>query len=158
MEAALRTRPPLGSASAAPVPLKLLHPKDGRAPRNRVARQATKPATMTDPTTTAPLPAFRSRDTRRGVGVWGRWARKMAILCIRAYQLGISPMLRALCGPGMGCRFEPSCSHYAIEAVRRYGVRRGGWLAVSRLCRCSPWGGWGWDPVPEDATSAGARR
>ena len=46
------------------------------------------------------------------------------------------------------CRFTPSCSAYAIEAVERYGAARGGWLAVKRLCRCHPFGGHGYDPVP----------
>lgn len=46
------------------------------------------------------------------------------------------------------CRFEPSCSAYAIQAVERYGAARGGWLAVKRLARCHPFGGRGYDPVP----------
>ena len=46
------------------------------------------------------------------------------------------------------CRFEPTCSAYAVEALERHGARHGGWLAVRRICRCHPWGGQGWDPVP----------
>jgi putative membrane protein insertion efficiency factor len=46
------------------------------------------------------------------------------------------------------CRYTPSCSAYAIEAVERYGAARGGWLAAKRLCRCHPFGGHGYDPVP----------
>ena len=46
------------------------------------------------------------------------------------------------------CRYEPSCSAYAAEAVARHGALRGGWLAAHRLCRCGPWGGQGFDPVP----------
>ena len=46
------------------------------------------------------------------------------------------------------CRFQPSCSAYAIEALTRYGALKGGWLAVKRLVRCHPWGDSGWDPVP----------
>ncbi len=62
---------------------------------------------------------------------------------IRAYQAVFSPIL-----PGM-CRYEPSCSRYAYEAVQRHGAFRGSWLAVRRLVRCTPWGGKGYDPVPE---------
>jgi putative membrane protein insertion efficiency factor len=62
---------------------------------------------------------------------------------IRAYQLILRPLL-----PG-GCRYTPSCSHYAIEAVTRHGVKAGGWLALKRFARCQPFGGAGWDPVPE---------
>ncbi|MEZ5181105.1 MAG: membrane protein insertion efficiency factor YidD [Acidimicrobiales bacterium] len=47
------------------------------------------------------------------------------------------------------CRFTPTCSSYALEAIERHGAARGSWLAVRRLGRCHPWGGHGWDPVPE---------
>jgi uncharacterized protein len=47
------------------------------------------------------------------------------------------------------CRFDPSCSSYALEALERHGAARGSWLAVRRLVRCHPWGGMGWDPVPD---------
>ncbi|MCB0986175.1 MAG: membrane protein insertion efficiency factor YidD [Microthrixaceae bacterium] len=47
------------------------------------------------------------------------------------------------------CRFIPSCSAYAVEALEVHGAARGSWLAVRRVCRCHPWGGHGWDPVPE---------
>ena len=62
---------------------------------------------------------------------------------IRLYQLVLSPIL-----PG-SCRYAPSCSHYAAEAIDSHGVVRGGWLAVKRIFRCHPWGGDGYDPVPE---------
>ena len=61
---------------------------------------------------------------------------------IRGYQRTISPLL-----PN-SCRYEPTCSHYAYEAIERHGAARGAWLAVKRLARCTPWGGRGWDPVP----------
>jgi putative membrane protein insertion efficiency factor len=61
---------------------------------------------------------------------------------IRGYQVGISPFLPP------ACRYEPSCSMYAAEAIRRYGPGKGGWLATRRLLRCHPWGGSGYDPVP----------
>ncbi|MFQ5774038.1 MAG: membrane protein insertion efficiency factor YidD [Kiloniellaceae bacterium] len=62
---------------------------------------------------------------------------------IRAYQLFLSPVLP------MSCRYWPSCSHYAGEAVARHGALRGGWLALARIARCNPWGGAGYDPVPD---------
>ena len=62
---------------------------------------------------------------------------------IRGYQLLISPVL-----PGT-CRYHPTCSQYALEAVGRFGALRGGWLAVRRIARCHPWGGFGFDPVPD---------
>ncbi len=47
------------------------------------------------------------------------------------------------------CRFDPSCSSYALEALECHGARRGSWLTIRRLARCHPWGGMGWDPVPD---------
>lgn len=65
---------------------------------------------------------------------------------ILLYKYGVSPVL-----PG-GCRFDPSCSSYALEAVDRFGAMRGGALAVRRILRCHPWGGSGFDPVPAQST------
>ena len=62
---------------------------------------------------------------------------------IRGYQLFVSPML------GPSCRYLPSCSDYAAEAIERHGAPVGAWLALKRLARCHPWGGSGYDPVPE---------
>ena len=59
------------------------------------------------------------------------------------YRLLISPLL------GNNCRFEPSCSAYALEALRVHGAFRGSWLAARRIARCHPWGGAGYDPVPD---------
>jgi uncharacterized protein len=75
--------------------------------------------------------------------------RQIVVLPLRAYQWVLSPWLRALFGPAAQCRFTPSCSQYAIEAVQAHGAFRGGLLAARRLCRCHPWGGCGHDPVPE---------
>ena len=61
---------------------------------------------------------------------------------VRAYQWFVRPVLPA------SCRFFPSCSEYADEALARHGAWRGGWLAARRLCRCGPWGRGGYDPVP----------
>jgi putative membrane protein insertion efficiency factor len=61
---------------------------------------------------------------------------------IRFYQGAISPMTQA------SCRYTPTCSQYAVEAIQKYGPLKGGWLAVKRLARCHPWGGHGYDPVP----------
>jgi uncharacterized protein len=64
------------------------------------------------------------------------------ILVIKLYQWIISPLL------GPKCRFTPTCSQYAIEALKKYGVFKGTWLSVKRISRCHPWGGHGYDPVP----------
>ncbi len=73
----------------------------------------------------------------------------LARLVIRAYQVGISPMKNALLGVSETCRFQPTCSTYAMEAIDRHGLVCGGAIAARRLCRCHPWGGCGTDPVPE---------
>lgn len=70
-------------------------------------------------------------------------AKIILIGAVRAYQWTLSPVLP------MSCRYEPSCSHYACEAVQRHGAIRGAMLAVMRIGRCHPWGGCGYDPVPE---------
>ena len=61
---------------------------------------------------------------------------------IRFYQLALSPFL------GSRCRFTPTCSAYAAEAIRKWGAWKGGWLALKRIARCRPGGGHGYDPVP----------
>ena len=79
----------------------------------------------------------------------------MLVFAIRAYQRVISPVLSVLGRPlGMGCRFTPSCSAYALEAVQKRGAWPGAGLAVRRLCRCHPWGGCGYDPVPAGESAA----
>ncbi len=67
---------------------------------------------------------------------------RLLALPIRGYRLVLSPWV------GHGCRYQPTCSAYALEALDRHGGLRGGWLTVSRVCRCHPWGGHGYDPVP----------
>jgi hypothetical protein len=70
------------------------------------------------------------------------------LLAIRAYRWTISPAQAFLFGPAGGCRFTPTCSQYAMDAIRGHGALAGGWLAVKRICRCHPWGRCGHDPVP----------
>jgi putative membrane protein insertion efficiency factor len=81
----------------------------------------------------------------------GRIVRAALLGLIRLYQLTLSPWL------GRQCRYEPTCSNYAAEAVTRHGARRGVWLALKRIGRCHPWGRSGYDPVPE-LTGLPARR
>ena len=66
---------------------------------------------------------------------------------IRAYQLFLSPIL------GSSCRFEPTCSSYAHQAIARHGAIKGSWLSLKRIGKCHPWGKDGYDPVPEVKTN-----
>ena len=76
-------------------------------------------------------------------------AQLTLIGAVRVYRVIISPALTAVFTPlGFGCRFHPTCSQYAAEAIRTHGACKGAWLAAHRLCRCHPWGGSGDDPVP----------
>jgi putative membrane protein insertion efficiency factor len=68
--------------------------------------------------------------------------RALFTALIRLYQWTLSPLL------GPKCRFHPSCSHYALEAIQRFGILHGSWLTVRRLGRCHPWHPGGMDPVP----------
>ena len=68
--------------------------------------------------------------------------RRLFILQIRGYQRFISPHLPA------ACRYTPTCSRYAVDAINRFGVIPGIWLGTLRICRCNPWSQGGWDPVP----------
>jgi putative membrane protein insertion efficiency factor len=65
------------------------------------------------------------------------------IVLVRFYQIAISPILPA------ACRYSPTCSQYTIEALRTHGLFKGGWLSAKRIISCNPWGGSGYDPVPE---------
>jgi hypothetical protein len=67
--------------------------------------------------------------------------KKLFILPIRFYQWFISPVLRPQ------CNFDPSCSHYMVDAINEWGVAKGLWLGLKRIGRCHPWGGQGYDPV-----------
>lgn len=72
------------------------------------------------------------------------WLKRIYILPIRFYQVAISPLL------GPSCRFEPTCSHYTVQAIEEWGIFRGTWLGLKRIFRCHPWGGHGLDPVPRN--------
>src|SRR6476646_896571 len=74
--------------------------------------------------------------------------QQILILTVKFYRWILSPVKTVLFGPFGRCRFEPSCSAYALEALQTHGAMRGSWLAVRRLCRCHPWGDFGPDPVP----------
>jgi putative membrane protein insertion efficiency factor len=69
-------------------------------------------------------------------------AAKTALLLVRAYKVTLSPLFAG------SCRYTPGCADYMSESIARYGFFRGGWLGTRRLCRCHPFGGHGYDPVP----------
>jgi putative membrane protein insertion efficiency factor len=75
-----------------------------------------------------------------------RMINKLLVALLRGYQLLLSPML------GQNCRFYPTCSNYAIEALHTHGAAHGSYLALRRVCRCHPWNEGGVDPVPPAAT------
>lgn len=68
--------------------------------------------------------------------------RIIAVAPVKFYQGAISPLFPP------SCRYTPTCSQYAVEAIMKHGPLRGGWLAIKRISRCHPWGGSGYDPVP----------
>jgi uncharacterized protein len=71
-----------------------------------------------------------------------RLLAKFFIVIIRFYQLAISPYLPP------SCRYSPTCSAYGVEALKKHGPFKGGWLTIKRIASCHPWGGSGYDPVP----------
>ncbi|MDH3701778.1 MAG: membrane protein insertion efficiency factor YidD [Alphaproteobacteria bacterium] len=73
-------------------------------------------------------------------------AARILRTAIRGYQLFLSPFTAG------SCRFAPSCSQYAMEAIERHGPVKGSWLTAHRVCRCNPWGGSGFDPVPPNVS------
>ena len=66
------------------------------------------------------------------------------VLLVKFYQVAISPFFPA------SCRYSPTCSNYTLEALEKHGPFKGGWLAVKRIFSCHPWGGKGYDPVPDN--------
>jgi uncharacterized protein len=89
-----------------------------------------------------------ARDFSRVSGVLLRVPQGALIALVLFYRWILSPIKYAIFGPGARCRYEPSCSAYALEALRRHGFFYGSWLAMRRLLRCHPWGACGADPVP----------
>lgn len=85
--------------------------------------------------------ADNSKNAPQSCSLARRVATAPLVLLVRFYQICISP-LKPSC-----CRFTPTCSQYALEALRKYGVFKGTWLAIKRILRCHPWGGSGYDPV-----------
>lgn len=71
------------------------------------------------------------------------------IAMVRFYRAAISPWTPA------ACRYNPTCSAYTLEALEKHGALRGGWMGMKRILRCHPWGGSGWDPVPEARAGRG---
>lgn len=65
------------------------------------------------------------------------------VVLVRFYQVAISPYTPS------SCRYQPTCSHYTVEALKIHGLFKGGWLSIKRIGSCHPWGGSGFDPVPE---------
>lgn len=74
---------------------------------------------------------------------------RLAIALLRLYQLAVSPLL------GPHCRYHPTCSNYAVTAIRRFGVLRGGWIGLRRVGRCHPFHPGGFDPVPDVESETG---
>ncbi len=82
------------------------------------------------------------------INALGLMIERAPILLIQAYQRTVGPMLPVVLGPGCGCRFAPTCSHYAIEALSKHGLIAGSYLSVRRILRCQPFHPGGPDPVP----------
>ncbi|MCY4152967.1 MAG: membrane protein insertion efficiency factor YidD [Aestuariivita sp.] len=75
-------------------------------------------------------------------------AARILAVPVHLYRLVLSPWV------GFNCRYQPTCSAYALESLKRHGAIKGSWLALKRIGRCHPWGGCGYDPVPERDSNA----
>jgi putative membrane protein insertion efficiency factor len=94
-----------------------------------------------------PNPFFRARSGKRDQ--IKKIPRLVTVGIVAIYRAAVSPVIHAINGPA--CRFEPSCSVYARDAIREYGIIRGGIMAIWRVARCNPMGGHGFDPVRRGA-------
>lgn len=74
---------------------------------------------------------------------------RLSLALIRVYRVTVGPLFAAF----SNCRYQPTCSKYGYEAIQSFGPRRGWWLAIRRIARCSPFGGHGYDPVPQEYVS-----
>ncbi|GAB4135517.1 MAG: membrane protein insertion efficiency factor YidD [Ignavibacteriales bacterium] len=79
------------------------------------------------------------------LNIFNKFSKVIALpflIFVKTYQIFISPLFPS------SCRYTPTCSHYTFEALKKYGLFKGGWLGIKRISRCHPWGGSGYDPVP----------
>lgn len=90
------------------------------------------------------------RMRRRATGGWRRWPAQAVIFVVEIYRQTISPLRPP------SCRFIPTCSRYAVDALAEYGLIRGGFLSAVRLAKCGPWHPGGWDPIPQRAAQRAA--
>jgi putative membrane protein insertion efficiency factor len=86
---------------------------------------------------------------RAAFGAAGRWVARGMIFVIQLYRQMVSPLRLP------ACRFVPTCSQYAVEALSEYGLLRGSWLSMVRLAKCGPWYPGGWDPIPDRPVKRG---
>lgn len=84
------------------------------------------------------------------------WPSYLGLALIAVYRAVLSPVLFSMWGPA--CRFEPTCSAYAAEAIGRYGLTHGMWIALKRFIKCRPLGGWGFDPLPAAICASGVNK
>jgi len=96
----------------------------------------------------------RRGDASRLLQMVSRAGSSFLIFLVRIYRVTLSPAKMFIFGPSAECRFQPSCSQYAIEALKTHGAVTGGWLAAKRVCRCHPWGECGEDAVPPRKSKA----
>lgn len=97
---------------------------------------------------------MKSSDAAPGHSLFDALLRPFALGAVWAWRFGLAPAAQALIAAPSACRFEPSCSAYAEEAIRRHGALKGTVLAAKRIARCHPWGNAGHDPVPDPVSGS----